>query len=246
SQYRFTVNNQGAIRFGLGAIKGVGEGAVENIVDERKANGNFKNIFDLTSRVESKQMNKRTIESLALAGAFDSFPNMHRAQYFAEENASTLIEKAIRYGNMIQEQKNSAQTSLFGDAANVNISLPRIPECEEWGLMEKLNKEKEVVGMYLSEHPLDSFKLTIEHCCNADISMVKDIENMKGAELKFAGMVTDFSHNTSKNGNAYGTITIEDKTDSQRFFLFGDDYKNLRTYFNKGDFVFVKGKVQPR
>jgi DNA polymerase III subunit alpha len=196
SSYRFTVNKTGEIRFGLGAIKGVGEGAVESIVHERKTNGAFVNVFDLTSRVDLRQANKKTLEALALAGAFDSFKEFHRAQYFAQENETTLLEKAIRYGNMIQENKNSAQVSLFGEATNIAVALPRIPQCDEWGLMEKLSKEKEVVGIYISEHPLDSFKLTIEYCCSASLADLKEMEKIKGAELKLAGMVSDFSHNT--------------------------------------------------
>jgi DNA polymerase III subunit alpha len=246
SQYRFTVNKNGEVRFGLGAIKGVGEGAVESIVNERRKNGIFTSIFDLTSRVDLRQANKKTLEALAHAGAFDCFKDIHRAQYFAEENMSNLIEKAIRYGNMIQENKNSSQVSLFGDATSLAVSLPKIPPCEEWGLLEKLNKEKEVVGIYISEHPLDSFRLTIDYCCNAALSDLKEMEKLKGMELKLAGMVVDYSHNTSKNGKPYGTLIIEDYTDTQKFFLFGDDYVNFRKYFNKGDFLFVKGKVQPR
>lgn len=247
SEYRFIVNANGEVRFGLGAIKGVGEGAVEAIVNERKLNGVYQNIFDFTSRVDLRQANKKTLEGLALAGAFDGFKEVHRAQYFAEENGSTLLEKAIRYGNMQQESKNSAQVSLFGEASSVNVAQPKIPQVEEWGLMEKLTKEKEVVGIYLSEHPLDSFKLTIDRCCNSNIAELKDIEKMKGAnDVRIAGMVVDFTHNTTKTGVPYGTLTIEDYTDSQRFFLFKDDYVNFRKFFNKNDFLFIKGRVQER
>jgi DNA polymerase-3 subunit alpha len=156
------------------------------------------------------------------------------------------LEKAIRYGNMEQESKNSAQVSLFGEASNVNIALPKIPQVEEWGLMEKLTKEKEVVGIYLSEHPLDSFRLTIDYCCNSNVAALKDLEKLKGADLRIAGMVTDFSHNTTKTGNPYGSLTVEDYTDSHRFLLFKDDYVNFRKFFNKNDFLFIKGRVQER
>jgi DNA polymerase III subunit alpha len=207
----------------------------------------IRDVFDFTSRVDLRQANKKTIEGLALAGAFDGFKEVHRAQYFAIENSSTLLEKAIRYGNMQQENKNSAQVSLFGEASNVNVSVPKIPQVEEWGLMEKLTKEKEVVGIYLSEHPLDSFKLTIDYCCNSNLAELKDLEKLKGAnDIKIAGMVTDFSHNTTKTGNPYGTLTIEDYTESQRFFMFKDDYVNFRKFYNKGDFLFIKGRVQER
>jgi DNA polymerase-3 subunit alpha len=246
SQYRFTVNKNGEVRFGLGAIKGVGEGAVECIVTEREKNGPYTSFFDLTSRVDLRQVNKKTLEALVLAGAFDCFKELHRAQYFAEENMSNLIEKAIRYGNMIQDKKRSTQISLFGESIHVTAALPRIPECEEWTLTEKLNKEKEVVGIYLSEHPLDAFKLTINYCCNATMADLKRIEDLRGMELRLAGMVVDFFHNTSKNGTPYGTLTLEDYSDKQRFFLFGNDYVNFRKYFNKGDFLYVKGRVQPR
>jgi DNA polymerase-3 subunit alpha len=247
SEYRFIVNANGEVRFGLGAIKGVGEGAVETIVNERKLNGTYRDVFDFTSRVDLRQANKKTLEGLALAGAFDGFKDVHRAQYFAVENGSTLLEKAIRYGNMQQESKNSSQASLFGETNTLNVSVPKIPHVEEWGLMEKLTKEKEVVGIYLSEHPLDSFKLTIDYCCNSNLAELKDLEKLKGAgEIKIAGMVTDFTHNTTKTGNPYGTLTIEDYSESQRFFLFKDDYVNFRKFFNKGDFLFIKGRVQER
>jgi DNA polymerase-3 subunit alpha len=247
SEYRFIVNANGEVRFGLGAIKGVGEGAVETIVNERNLNGTYRDVFDFTSRVDLRQANKKTLEGLALAGAFDGFKDVHRAQYFAVENGSTLLEKAIRYGNMQQESKNSSQASLFGETNTLNVSVPKIPHVEEWGLMEKLTKEKEVVGIYLSEHPLDSFKLTIDYCCNSNLAELKDLEKLKGAgEIKIAGMVTDFTHNTTKTGNPYGTLTIEDYSESQRFFLFKDDYVNFRKFFNKGDFLFIKGRVQER
>lgn len=244
SEYRFVVNTKGEVRFGLGAIKGVGEGAVETLVKERNANGTFNNIFDITSRVDLRQANKKTLEGFALAGAFDGFKDTHRAQYFAEENMSNLIEKAIRYGNMQQENKNSSQTSLFGESTNITVNLPRIPMVDEWGLMEKLTKEKEVVGIYLSEHPLDSFQLTIDYCCNYKLSDLKNLEDLKGKELKIGAMVSEVFHGTSKTGNPYGTITLEDYTDSHKMMLFGKNYIEFRKYMEKNDFLFIKGIVQ--
>lgn len=255
SLYRFTVNEKGEIRFGLGAIKGVGEGAVDCIVQERTKNGPYKDIFDFTVRVDLRQANKKTIEALVLSGAFDCFHDMHRAQYFAEENMTTLIEKAIRYGNMVQENKKVAHASLFGDSLGRVIAQPRIPVCEEWAIMEKLNKEKEVLGMYISEHPLDAFRYTIKTCCNASLADLNEIdksdddtftEKLRGKELRLAGMVTDFSHNTAQNGKPYGILTVEDYVNAYRFYLFGDDYINYRKFFNQGDLLFIRGRIQPR
>tara|TARA_Y100000589_G_scaffold328039_1_gene371279 strand:+ start:113289 stop:117818 length:4530 start_codon:yes stop_codon:yes gene_type:complete len=166
SNYKFTVNQEGAIRFGLGALKGVGEGAVEAIINARNEGGKFTSIFDFTSRVDLKSCNKKTIESLALGGGFDSFTNTHRAQYFAtDEKGQTFLEKAIKYGAKVQENKNSSQISLFGEATGSDEAMPTppIPKCEEWSTIEKLKKEKEVVGIYLSGHPLDDYKPAINH-----------------------------------------------------------------------------------
>lgn len=247
SEYRFTVNSKGEIRFGLGAIKGVGEGAVESIVLARQAAGDFQHVFDFTSRIDLRQANKRTLESLILAGAFDEFIDIHRAQYFYEDNGASLIEKAIKYGNNFQAEKYSAQNSLFGELTPAKMIMPEIPKTETWNIMEKLNKEKEVLGIYLSEHPLDTFKLHINYCCNTKISDLENIEYLRKLnEIVFAGMVTDSSHNTGKTGKKYGSITIEDYDSSKKLMLFGDTYMQYRNFLNQGDFLLIKGSIQKK
>lgn len=247
SEYRFTVNAYDEIRFGLGAIKGVGEGAVESIVAARQSEGAFHHIFDFTSRIDLRQANKRTLESLILAGAFDEFTDIHRAQYFHDENGASLIEKAIKYGNTHQAEKNSAQNSLFGELSPAKIMLPEIPKIEPWSILEKLKREKEVLGIYLSEHPLDTFKLHIKHCCNTNIAQLEDIDSLRNLnEIVFAGMVTDCGHFVSKAGKNYGTITVEDYSSSKKFMLFGDTYLQCKNYLNTGYFLLVKGNIQKK
>lgn len=248
SEYKFTVNKNKEIRFGLGALKGVGEGAVEAIVRERKSDGTFKSIFDLTKRIDLKAANKKTFESLALAGGFDSFGEVHRAQYFYQPNGeAAFLEKAIKYGSTFQEQENSAQASLFGGESAVEIPEPEVPECDEWGRMEKLSKEKEVVGIYLSGHPLDDFRFEIKHFCNAQVKDLNDLEKLKSkGEVRMAAIVTSAQHRVSKNGRPFGILGVEGYKESHEFFLFGDDYIKLKPYLTKDWFLFIKGKAQKR
>ncbi len=248
SAYKFTVNKNKQIRFGLGALKGVGEGAVEAIVNERKKNGPYTSIFDLSKRIDLRAANKKTFESLALAGGFDSFKEVHRAQYFHAVNGEApFLEKAIRFGSMHQEQENSAQASLFGGEAAIDIPEPEIPAAEEWGRMEKLSKEKEVVGIYLSGHPLDDYKFEIEQYCTAKVRDLGDMEAMlKKGEVKVAGIVTEAQHRTTKTGKPYGVMVLEGYEENHRFMFFSDDYIKYKSYLSTGWFLFVVGKVQKR
>jgi DNA polymerase-3 subunit alpha len=241
SAYKFTVNDQGEIRFGMGAIKGVGENAVEAIVTERKSNGPYLSIFNFTSRLDLRTVNKKNLEGLAIAGSFDCFEGVHRAQYFAEdEKGQSLIEKAIRYGNALQEQANSAQASLFGDVEETEIPEPPIPECLPWRTLDQLNKEREVVGVYISGHPLDDFKFEITHFCNADTSELEDLESIsQRKETRIAGIISSVSHLTTKNGAPYGRFTLEDYAGSHEFVLFKDDYIRLKSYLTENWFVMV-------
>ncbi len=244
SAQKFVVNQKGEIRFGLGAIKGVGENAVTCMVEEREQNGPYSSIYDVCSRVDLRTVNKKTLESLALAGGFDSFNNVHRAQYFQmNSEGKSILEQAIRFGNSTQEQKNSAQISIFGEASEEQMSEPGIPHVEPWSTMEKLNREKEVVGIYISGHPLDDFKLEIQSFCNTNLSKLHDLEAIKGKEFKVAGIVTDSAHRTSKKGNPFGILTIEDYFDSLQIFLFSDDYVKFKDYLVPGWFLYVQGKV---
>jgi DNA polymerase-3 subunit alpha len=246
SAFKFTVNKDGQIRFGLGALKGVGEGAVEAIVSERKENGMYASIFDLTKRINLRAANKKTFESLALAGGFDSFTGIHRAQYFHQPNGEpAFLEKAIRYGSNYQEQQNSSQVSLFGGESEVEIPEPQIPDCEEWGRMQALSQEKEVVGIYLSGHPLDDYRFEMKHFCNTRIRDLNKLENLQNkGELKLAGIVTEAQHRVSKTGKPFGILVLEGYEESYRFMLFSEDYVKYKAYLNQGWFLYLKGNVQ--
>ena len=244
SLYKFTVNKEGHIRFGMGAVKGVGKGAVDTIVENRQERP-YSSIFDLAKRVDYRNINKKAFESLALAGGFDSFSKVHRAQYFhAEADGIPFLEKAIRFGTKYQESKNSAQMSLFGGESEVEIPEPAIPQCETWGNLEQLRREKEVVGIYISGHPLDDFKYEIELFCNIALSQLQDLRELINRELSVAGMVSDVQHRTSKNGKPFGFFTLEDYEGTFEFKLFGKDYGEFHKYMIGGAFLFVKFKVQ--
>ena len=249
SQNQFVVNSKGHIRFGLGAIKGIGEAAVDSLINERTENGQYKTIFDFFERVNLRTCNKKGIEALALSGAFDSFENMHRAQYFNHEQNSEniFIEKLISFVNDFQNNKTSSQQSLFGDASDSLVSEPKIPECEPWSNIEQLKKEKEVIGIYISGHPLDNFKMEIKHFCTHTIGdLVNNADTLRGKEFTIAGIVTSVVHRIAKNGNPFGSFTIEDYTDSYQFTLFSNDYVQFRKYLEKNWFLYVKGKIEQR
>ncbi|MDH3321778.1 MAG: DNA polymerase III subunit alpha, partial [Flavobacteriaceae bacterium] len=241
SFYKFSVNKDGAIRFGMGAIRGVGAGAVKAIVDERKENGNYKSIFDVTKRVDLRAANKKAFDGLVLAGGFDSFSDTQREQYYAlDEKGLTFIEKAIRFGNKFQESKNSAQVSLFGEASDVQFDEPIIPACAPWNVMEKLSKEKEMIGIYISGHPLDDFKTEIKYFCNGKIDMLQNIDKLEGAELSFAGIISDVQHRVTKNGKPWGLFVFEDYTEAYEFKLFNEDYLKFRHYLIPNTFLYIK------
>lgn len=245
SSYKFTVNAKDEIRFGMGAIKGVGEAAVEAIVTERKENGPFQSIFGFSSRLDLRTVNKKNFEGLALAGSFDSFENIHRAQYFAEdEKGQSLIEKAIRYGNAVQEAENSSQASLFGESEDADIPEPMIPPAPEWRTLDQLNREKEVVGIYISGHPLDDFKFELEQFANAKVIDLESIEEVKKRrETKVAGIITSVSHLTTKTGSPFGKFIVEDYSGTFEFALFKDDYIRHRNYLNEYWFVLITVKI---
>lgn len=242
----FSVNKAGQIRFGLNAIKGVGEGAVDAIIQER-ANGSYKSIFDLTRRVNLRAVNRKTLEALALAGALDGFENAQRAQYFATGNDEvTIIEKAIRYGNSVQANAASNAMSLFGAVSGVVLPEPPLPYAEPWTLMEQLSKEKEVIGMYLSGHPLDPYRLDLKLLTSHALNELSELAPLKGKELKIAGVVTHAEHKVSKNGKNFGNITLEDYTGNYQLTLFGDTYLNYKKYMETGYFLLIKGRVENR
>ena len=245
SYYKFSVNKDNAVRFGMGAIKGVGHGAVKTIVEERKNEGPYKSIFDLAKRIDLRAANKKAFENLANAGGFDCFPKTHRAQYFQDDgDGVTFLEKTIKYANRYQENKNSAQVSLFGESSDVQIQEPEIPPCETWGTMEKLAREKEVVGIYISGHPLDDFKLEMQNFCNGDISVFHDMPSFINKEISFGGVVTDVQHRVSKQGKGWGTFVIEDYMNSHEFRIFGEEYLKFKHFLMHNNFVFVRALIR--
>lgn len=246
SYLKFSVNKEGAVRFGMGAIKGVGSSAVKAIIRERKENGHYKSIFDVTKRVDLRAANKKAFDGLILAGGFDSFTSTQRSQYYVlDEKGQTFIEKAIRFGNKYQENLNSAQVSLFGEASDVQFPEPDIPTCEPWGTMEKLAKEKEVVGIYISAHPLDDFKNELKFC-NAAVSDFKsDLNKYVGSNLSFAGIVTEVQHRISKSGKGWAIFIVEDYSDSYEFKIFGEEYLKFKHFLVPNSFLFMRTTIQP-
>ncbi|MGB0522442.1 MAG: DNA polymerase III subunit alpha [Flammeovirgaceae bacterium] len=240
----FDVNDKGEIRFGLGAIKGTGDAAVEAIIEEREENGKYVDIWDFVERIDLRKANKKTMESLAYAGAFDSFEELHRAQYFhiLPGEQSSGIEKIIKFGAHTQMEKQSAQVSLFGAASGVEMPKPKIPECEEWPNLEKLKFEKEVVGFYLTGHPLDPFKLEIEAFCTP----YNKIEYHQNKEIKVGGIVSEVVVRQSKSGNEFALFSIEDFDGTLRLAAFGEVFMKYRHLLVVGSSLYIKGKVKER
>ena len=245
SYLKFSVNASGAVRFGMAAVKGVGESAVKAIIKERKENGNFTSIFDLAKRVDLRAANKKSFDSLVKAGAFDSFTDTHRAQYFAlDEKGMTFLERAMKFGSKYQENQNSAQVSLFGEASTVQFPEPDIPNCDTWGTMELLSQEKEVIGMYISAHPLDDFKNEMIFC-NARLKDFKgELQKIVGNNLSFAGIITDVQHRVSKAGKGWAAFTIEDYNDSHEFRVFGEEYLKFKHFLVPNSFLYVRATIQ--
>lgn len=239
SFYKFTVNDEGAVRFGMGAIKGVGGNAVATIVENRN-DGTYKSIFDLSKRIDLRAANKKAFESLALAGGFDSFET-HRAQYLHDDGDGVMfIEKVLKYASKYQETQNSSQVSLFGDASEVQIPEPVVPPCEEWGTMKKLKQEKEVVGVYISGHPLDDFSIEMKSFTNCNVSDFNNLEQHINKELCFGGVVSDVQHRESKQGKGWAIFTVEDYNDSYEFKIFGEDYLKLRHFLVPNSFIYAR------
>jgi DNA polymerase-3 subunit alpha len=248
SYYKFAVNPKGQVRFGLGAIKGLGGAAVESIINERKENGKYSSIFDVVRRIDLRSANKKAFESLTYAGAFDSFSEAKRSQYFHEEPGSntTFLERIVKYGNAHQQSLSSAQASLFGEGSGVEMPEPTFPRCEEWGTIHRLSKEKEVVGVYISGHPLDDYKLEIKNFCNSEVADINNITDVSDREITMAAIVTDVNHRMTKTGKPFGIFTIEDYNDSAEIVLFSNDYVNFKNYLNHGWFLYLKGRFQKK
>ncbi len=242
----FVVGEKGEILFGLGAIKGTGEAAVKYIIEERNKNGLYKDIFNFICRTSSRAVNKKTYESLALSGAFDSFGDINRRQYtYSTEVESSLIEKTIIYSNKIQKEKETRQTSLFQGSNGSQIKEPEIPNISAFSEIDKLKIEKEMLGLYVSGHPLDKYTFEIQNLCNTSFKDIRDNNKLNGKSVLYtAGIVTNVEHKISKNGKPYGNLTVEDFTDSYNFIFFSDDYVKYKNFFEEGWFLFLKGKMK--
>jgi DNA polymerase III subunit alpha len=249
----FAVNQRGEIRFGFSGLKGVGEAAIENIIEERKKRGPFVSIYDLAKRVNQRSVNKKSLESLAYSGTFDCFKDIHRAQYFfAPPGDSPGLERIIKFGNVFQSQSANATNTLFGDLQMPDIVPPKLPVCEPWPLAQQLDYEKEVTGMYMSGHPLDNFLFEMKHY---NISPLADFTEFKqmvntlpnpAKSFRLAGLVVDAQHRLTKTGKNFGILTIEDFSGKAEFMLWSEDYVKYTNYMEKGMIVMVEGGFKQR
>jgi DNA polymerase-3 subunit alpha len=244
SHARFTVNKSGNIRFGMAAIKGLGEAAVQHIIEEREKNGNFTDIYNFVERINLGTVSKRSLEALVMAGGFDSFETIQRHQFFAtDKDGLSFIDNLVRYGNLVKSQKSN--TLFDQDTSYLNAQKkPGAPEGHPWPPLVRLNKEKELIGVYLSSHPLDDYKLEIENFTTCTLAELNEIENLKGRELTIAGLVTEVKHLTTKTGKPFGSLIIEDYSDSYKFMLFGRDYEDYRKFLYEGYSLLIKGSFQ--
>ena len=247
SQRKFSVNKKGNIRFGLAAIKGVGDSAVQAIIKERDENGPYKGIFDFVERVNLSACGKKTIESLAISGAFDSFKEIHREDFMAlNTKGEPFLETLVRYGARVQSDKLSQAASLFGSVAPIVTTPPEIPRGVPLSDIERLDKEKELVGMYLSAHPLDAYKLELLYGCNTRMVDLKARESLLDKELTFGGVVVDYRTGIGKRGSQYGFLKIEDYSGSEDIPLFGQDFIDYGKFgANNGTFVWVRARCMP-
>lgn len=240
----FEVNKKGEIRFGLGAIKGAGEAAVESIIKERENKGHFKDIFDFATRVNQRAVNKKTLECLALSGAFDCFPDFHRRQFvYAKDGDITLTEKLTRYAIKMQQELESAQVNMFGGSSGTEMPLPKVDAIEPFSEIEKLHFEKEVVGVYISGHPLDNFKFEMDSFCNTPLSQLAELEGNEGRETKVGGIVASVEHRMTKTGKPFGKLVLEDYSGRFEFMMWSEDYLKYKSFLMPGLFLFVEGNI---
>jgi len=245
----FTVNDKGQIRFGMAGIKGAGAGAVENIIKERRKNGKYKDIYDFAERINLSAVNKKTWESLAISGAFDELDDFSRSQYFAVDpsNEMSFISKLINYGNQMKLDKQTMENSLFGDMMDSDdtIQKPKLTKGDEWGRLYRLKQEKEHIGIYLTDHPLNEFKYQIKALCNTNLKEMSDLDNLEGQHISVGGIITDVQERMTKNGKPFGKITLEDHYGTYEHAFFGDDWlKKFRSICMPDVSVVMKGRVE--
>ncbi|MBQ6433990.1 MAG: DNA polymerase III subunit alpha [Bacteroidaceae bacterium] len=247
SRHKFSVDADGNIRFGLGAIKGLGESAVDAIINEREAGGPFLGIFDFVQRVSIPAVKRSGLESLVLSGALDSFKDLCREQYFARNSKGDhFIDTLVRFGQLYQEAKQSAEASLFGDFGAVEVSTPPIPQdYEQWSQLERLNRERDLVGIYLSAHPLDDFAVVLNDVCTTRVTELAEKERWVNQDITFGGIVTAVRQGVGKSGQPYGIVTLEDFSGAGELPLWGNDWSTWANYMNVGTSIFVNAKVTP-
>jgi DNA polymerase-3 subunit alpha len=245
SMLKFSVNKTGNIRFGLGAIKGVGESAALSIMDERARNGPFKDVYNFVERINLASCNRKCVEALAMAGAFDNF-NIHREQYVQldQQKSEMFIDTLVRYGNRYQSDRAAMSNSLFGDDSFVSISKPEPPPYLPSNSLELLNRERELVGIYLSAHPLDEYRIVLEYVCNTKAAELNELDSLQGREIMLGGIVSEVREGLTKKGKPYGGIKIEDFTGSGEITLFGNDYVSYSNYFQAGLYLLIRGRVE--
>ncbi len=242
SASKFSVNKDGAIRFGLGAIKGVGDTAASEIIRERKECGSYSSLFELCKRANQRVVNKKSLENLAIAGAFDEF-GINRSTYVTEMQGSTGIALAVKFGNQVQNDALTSVNSLFGDSSALDIKEPTLPIIEDWTLMEKLQREKELVGIYISGHPLSKFKFEIDHFTSHQLSNIEeDGLKLEGSQIQLAGLITSVRHAISKNGKPYGVFNLEDFSGSMEFMMFGEKYAQFKGFIELNAQIFITAK----
>ena len=247
SYLKFSVNHSGDIRFGLGAIKGVGEGAVQQILSERATNGPYTSVYNLVERINLSCCNKKSLESLALAGAFDSFGNITREQYVtpATPGGETFIDALVRYGNSFQADKAQNTLSLFGATESIEIAQPQpCKEVERWSDLERLNRERDLIGIYISGHPLDAYKIIINNVCNLHMDQLQDLAPFANKDVTLGGIVTDLRVGQTKTGKPYGIVKVEDYSGPGEIPLFGDDWANFGGYFQTGNTLFITARIE--
>ena len=247
SWQKFSANKHGEIRFGLAAIKGMGTAAAAAMIEEREQNGPYKSIFDVVERVNLSACNRKALESMALSGGFDSF-GIRREQYFALNNKGEMfLDTLMRYGQLYQQEQQQARNSLFGDMGGVEIATPPVPVMvEEWSNLERLNKERDLVGIYISAHPLDEYSIVLKGMCNTRCSELADREALaKKESFQLGGIVTQVREKTTKRGDPCGFVTIEDFDGSGELALFGQEWANWRGMMVEGYTLYIKGKCAP-
>ena len=250
SEQKFSANKRGEVRFGLSAIKGMGEAAATNIIAERHKNGQYKDIFDFVQRVNLSAVNRKAMESLALSGGFDSF-GIRREQYFASNaKGDTFVETLLRYGQVYQSEQSSMQNSLFGDMGGVEIQTPPVPDCEAWSTMELLKRERELVGIYLSAHPLDDYAVVLNHMCNLHCPQIgREMDKKAFAsieELTFGGIVTSVSQRWTKTNKPFGIVTIEDFEGQGELALFGEDWTKWQSMLQEEYHIYITAQCVQR